>query len=102
MALEQPLYNDYQVPHFGVPRMLSKRKLLNRMSSRAFELLESEPVRFLFVDCMHGLGNGLQALGSAMFFTNATGRELVPLWEKDACFESEKHLKNFIRKGCRQ
>ncbi len=86
LALEQRLANDYQVPwdilvYLDTP---SKRKLLNRMNNKARTRPKTQPVRILFVHCMHGLGNRLRALGSAMSFASSTGRELVIIWETDA------------------
>lgn len=48
--------------------------------------------RVLFVHCMHGLGNRLRALGSALAFSKNTKRVPVVIWESDfhlsANFES--------------
>jgi Glycosyl transferase family 2/N-terminal domain of galactosyltransferase len=37
----------------------------------------------LFIDVQHGLGNRLRALGSAAAIAEATGRELVVVWQPD-------------------
>ncbi len=37
----------------------------------------------LFVDGQHGLGNRLRAIGSGAAIANATGREMVVVWEPD-------------------
>jgi hypothetical protein len=37
----------------------------------------------LFIDCQHGLGNRLRALGSAAAVAEKTDRELVIIWEPD-------------------
>lgn len=38
----------------------------------------------LFVDAQHGLGNRLRAIGSAAAIAEASGRELVIIWQPDA------------------
>lgn len=40
--------------------------------------------RILFVHCMHGLGNRLRALGSALAFARTSHRVPVVIWESDA------------------
>lgn len=90
LALEQRLANDYHVPWDILVYLdtASKRKLLNRMNKKAAARAENKeqnkPVRILFAHCMHGLGNRLRALGSAMSYAHATDRELVVIWETDA------------------
>jgi glycosyltransferase involved in cell wall biosynthesis len=39
--------------------------------------------RKLFIDAQHGLGNRLRAIGSAGAIADATGRELVIIWQPD-------------------
>lgn len=86
MALGQRLANDYQVPWDIMETMdvASKRSLLVRLNQRMEHRAQSQPARILFAHCMHGLGNRLRALGSAMSFANQTDRELVIIWETDA------------------
>lgn len=86
LALGQRLANDYQVPWDIMQTMdvPSKRLLLTRLNKRMAHRSSSQPARVLFVHCMHGLGNRLRALGSAMSFANQTDRELVLVWETDA------------------
>lgn len=43
----------------------------------------SVPRRRLFIDVQHGLGNRLRALGSAHAVAEATGRDLVVVWQPD-------------------
>lgn len=45
--------------------------------------------RLLVVQVMHGLGNRLRALGSAMAFARHTGRQLVVLWARDVHCQSD-------------
>jgi hypothetical protein len=47
------------------------------------EVIYDQP-RLLVVHVMHGLGNRLRALASAMAFAASTGRILVVVWERDA------------------
>jgi hypothetical protein len=44
---------------------------------------EYDPPRFFVVHVMHGLGNRIRALISAMAFAQSTGRQLVVVWESD-------------------
>lgn len=86
LALEQRLANDYQVPWDVLINLetQAKKMLLKRLNLRAASQKEGVTPRILFVHCMHGLGNRLRALGSAMSFAKNTGRELVVIWETDA------------------
>lgn len=56
--------------------------------------------RLLFVHCMHGLGNRLRVLGSALAFARNTRRVPVIIWERDAHIAAEFHslfkVQNFI------
>jgi hypothetical protein len=45
--------------------------------------LSWSPPRILVVHAMHGLGNRLRTLASAMAFAVSTGRQLVIVWERD-------------------
>lgn len=85
-ALGQRLANDYQIPWDIMETMDvdAKRTLLTRLNQRMNHRAPSQPSRVLFVHCMHGLGNRLRALASAMSFANQTDRELVVIWETDA------------------
>lgn len=61
-----------------LPRSLRSRALVSPM------VLSSVSTPALFVvHVMHGLGNRLRALGSAMAYAAATGRLLVVIWERD-------------------
>lgn len=112
LALGQRLANDFQMPWDIMETMPAdaRKLLLSRLNARlsrrrtaALEQYQKQhlaagvnstaaaivvaavpPPRLLFVHCMHGLGNRLRALASAMSFANATDRELVVIWEKDA------------------
>ena len=86
MALGQRLANDYQLPWDIMETMAvpTKRRLLTRLNSRAAHRSPAQPPRILFAHLMHGLGNRLRALASAMAFANSTDRELVTIWETDA------------------
>lgn len=86
MALGQRLANDYQIP-WDIMETMSvdmKRMLLTRLNGRMQNRASTQPARVLFVHLMHGLGNRLRALGSAMSFAKETDRELVVIWETDA------------------
>ncbi|PXF42803.1 hypothetical protein BWQ96_07454 [Gracilariopsis chorda] len=85
-ALGQRLANDYAIPWDIMVTMSAeqKRVLLSRLNGRMSHRSDSRPTRVLFAHVMHGLGNRLRALASAMAFANATDRELVLIWEKDA------------------
>lgn len=86
MALGQRLANDYQMPWDIMQTMEveSKRLLLTRLNARMAHRSSSRPARVLFAHLMHGLGNRLRALASAMSFAKETDRELVVVWETDA------------------
>ncbi|KAI0560665.1 Glycosyltransferase 2 [Gracilaria domingensis] len=85
-ALGQRLANDYNIPWDIMVTMSpsEKRLLLTKLNARMLHRDSSRPARVLFAHVMHGLGNRLRALGSAMSFANATDRELVLIWETDA------------------
>lgn len=85
-ALGQRLSNDYQIPWDIMTTMdvPSKRNLLTRLNSHMNHRDSSKPTRVLFAHVMHGLGNRLRALGSAMAYANNTDRVLVLIWETDA------------------
>lgn len=85
LAVEQRLAADYAVPWDIMSTMSvdNKRKLLERLNRRAVGRPPGRRPRILFAHVMHGLGNRLRALGSAMSFAHATGRELVVIWETD-------------------
>eukprot|EP00172_Hildenbrandia_rubra_P002537 Plantae.Rhodophyta-Hildenbrandia_rubra.ctg3438.p1 GENE.Plantae.Rhodophyta-Hildenbrandia_rubra.ctg3438~~Plantae.Rhodophyta-Hildenbrandia_rubra.ctg3438.p1 ORF type:complete len:739 (+),score=100.20 Plantae.Rhodophyta-Hildenbrandia_rubra.ctg3438:301-2517(+) len=87
LSLGRRLRDDFEIPWDIMVTMTIKNKerLLRRLESRKASALDpSKPSRVLFAHCMHGLGNRLRALGSAMAFANSTGRELVVIWERDS------------------
>lgn len=86
LALGRRLSNDYQVPWDIMETMdvSSKRNLLTRLNTLASSRSPEQPPRILFAHCMHGLGNRLRALGSAMSFAKNSGRILVVIWETDS------------------
>lgn len=64
-----------------------KEEIVSSPSARAIskEILDEfvyEVPRLLVVHVMHGLGNRLRALASAMAFAERTNRELVLIWER--------------------
>ncbi|CAN8067899.1 unnamed protein product [Agarophyton chilense] len=87
-ALGQRLANDYDVPWDVMVSMDTeqKRLLLRRLNARSCSSSSSSSgrARLLVAHVMHGLGNRLRALGSAMAFANGTNREVVVVWESDA------------------
>ncbi len=85
LALEQRLAADYEVPWDILTHISSKDKklLLTRLNRASVGRPAGSRPRIVFVHCMHGLGNRLRALGSAMSFAKNTGRELVVIWETD-------------------
>lgn len=88
LALSRRLSNDYSIPWDIMETMTSemKRRLLTRLNRPMGDERSGNdgPARVLFVHVMHGLGNRLRALGSAMSFAQQTKRELVLIWETDA------------------
>eukprot|EP00737_Agarophyton_chilense_P001047 gb/GEZJ01001162.1/.p1 GENE.gb/GEZJ01001162.1/~~gb/GEZJ01001162.1/.p1 ORF type:complete len:524 (-),score=80.65 gb/GEZJ01001162.1/:1324-2895(-) len=107
MALGRRLADDYQVPWDVLESMDcdNKEKLLRKIMSLQEELdgertesrlteNETKPIiplraRLLFVHCMHGLGNRLRAIGSALAFARNTRRVPVIIWESDAHIAAE-------------
>ncbi|KAI0563559.1 Galactosyltransferase [Gracilaria domingensis] len=75
--------NDYRIPWDIMVTMPARR------ADGAGADADARTVRVLFAHVMHGLGNRLRALGSAMAFANATDRELVLIWDKDAHIAAE-------------
>jgi hypothetical protein len=47
------------------------------------DTLQSKQKRYVYVDAQHGLGNRIRAIGSAAAIADATGRELVIVWQPD-------------------
>lgn len=72
----------------GLLALREKRRLQLPEASR-IELARSggikpaESPKLLVVHGMHGLGNRLRAIGSAMAWAEATNRQLVVVWERD-------------------
>ncbi|WP_158514991.1 glycosyltransferase [Nioella nitratireducens] len=66
---------------------LSKQAFLEARDNPASLLQQapmvSSPRKKVFIDAQHGLGNRLRAIGSAAAIAQATGRELVIVWEPD-------------------
>lgn len=86
LALARRLANDYAMPWdiMGTMNVNTRRLLLTRLNERMKHRPSNKPARMLFVHCMHGLGNRLRAIASAMSYAKSTDRELVVVWEKDA------------------
>jgi hypothetical protein len=55
-------------------------------ATRPLAIIEKRPK--LFIDAQHGLGNRLRAVASAAAIAEATGRELVIVWENDCHCEA--------------
>ncbi len=53
-----------------------------RLSAEGPVILRRRPK--LFIDAQHGLGNRLRAMASAAAIAEATGRELIVIWQADA------------------
>lgn len=49
-----------------------------------FKFVRFRMPRLIVVHVMHGLGNRLRAMASALAFAEATGREVVVVWERNA------------------
>lgn len=82
LALGRRLHDGYGVCWDVMTRMggLDRALLLSKLRSDG----KREGVgRLVMVHVMHGLGNRLRALGSAMAFARATGRVVVVIWEVD-------------------
>lgn len=109
MALGRRLADDFHVPWDILDAMdsdnkeLMLRNLMNLQNELDFELQEKETddkkreedfelpteARLLLVHCMHGLGNRLRALGSALAFAKNAKRVPVVIWESDAHIAAE-------------
>lgn len=109
MALGRRLADDFHVPWDILESMDAENKelmlrslmsLQNELEDRIQERntkkekvaeddeLPSE-ARLLLVHCMHGLGNRLRALGSALAFAKNARRVPVVIWESDAHIAAE-------------
>lgn len=107
MALGRRLADDYKVPWDVLEGMDcdNKEKMLRQLMALQNDL-ESEEVnkrpedsgngavlprsaRLLFVHAMHGLGNRMRAIGSALAFARNTRRVPVIIWESDAHIAAE-------------
>lgn len=100
LALGRRLADDFRVPWDILTDMDSpnKERLLRSLMSLQNDLDEGvegggkkderlkppKHARILFVHCMHGLGNRLRALGSALAFARNAKRVPVIIWEGDA------------------
>lgn len=93
LALGRRLANDYAMPWeiMSTMSMSTKELLLTKLIKRSESTQSDKPARMLFVHCMHGLGNRLRAMGSALAFADSTGREPVVIWEKDAHLSANFH-----------
>lgn len=109
MALGRRLADDFHVPWEILETMdsgnkeLMLRKLMALRIDLDFQLQEQAvegpksegdvkfptEARMLFVHCMHGLGNRLRALGSALAFAKHSKRVPVVIWESDAHIAAE-------------
>lgn len=104
LALGRRLADDFHVPWDILEstdsenKELLLRKLLHLQSDLEFQRSSVKAAdngtedisrlpaeaRILFVHCMHGLGNRLRALGSALAFARTSNRIPVVIWESDA------------------
>eukprot|EP00178_Gracilaria_changii_P024419 TRINITY_DN735_c0_g2_i1.p1 TRINITY_DN735_c0_g2~~TRINITY_DN735_c0_g2_i1.p1 ORF type:complete len:757 (-),score=99.13 TRINITY_DN735_c0_g2_i1:195-2465(-) len=107
MALGRRLADDYQVPWDVLESMDcdNKEKMLRKLMTLQDDLererMESESnvnetkqelpskARLLLVHCMHGLGNRLRAVGSALAYAKNARRVPVIIWESDAHIAAE-------------
>jgi len=83
------LHELFRVPLALLTRIdeAQQRALVGRLSQRRAQLIvhhnSSEIPRILVAHVMHGFGNRMRALGSAMSIARATNRELVVIWQRD-------------------
>lgn len=107
-ALGRRLADDHQVPWDVLGSLTSEKKelLLRQLMKLQYDLeteirekqnngKESDKkivptkARLLLIHCMHGLGNRLRALGSALAFAKNTRRVPIIIWESDAHIAAE-------------
>jgi hypothetical protein len=61
-----------------------KIETCNKVKTQEYlDTLQSKQKRYVYVDAQHGLGNRIRAIGSAAAIADATGRELVIIWQPD-------------------
>ncbi|KAI0564065.1 Galactosyltransferase [Gracilaria domingensis] len=107
IALGRRLADDFQVPWDVLESAdcENKEKLLRKLmtlqedldrermesQSKGNETTQALPskARLLIVHCMHGLGNRLRAIGSALAFAKNAKRVPVIIWESDAHIAAE-------------
>jgi hypothetical protein len=61
-----------------------KIETCNKVKTQEYlDTLQSKQKRYVYVDAQHGLGNRIRAIGSAAAIADASGRELVIIWQPD-------------------
>jgi hypothetical protein len=91
LAMGRRLRDDYEVPWdvIGSMGIACKEKVLRGLVEMSKGKRRAQVARLLFVHAMHGLGNRLRAVASAMSFAERTGRVLVIVWETDVHISAE-------------
>ncbi|KAK1860295.1 hypothetical protein I4F81_002884 [Pyropia yezoensis] len=92
VAIGAVLHNAHDIPWAFVRSLTSthQRELLQRLDSAAVANPDRKP-RVLFMHVQFGLGNRLRSLGAGMAIAEATGRELVLIWERDVHLNAGFH-----------
>mmetsp|Transcript_5127 Transcript_5127/g.15341 ORF Transcript_5127/g.15341 Transcript_5127/m.15341 type:complete len:688 (-) Transcript_5127:1761-3824(-) len=86
LALDVRLHSDFHVPYAflkAMPAAEKEKLVLNLIRKRSNRGEGAGKPTVMFAHAMHGLGNRIRALGSAMAVAKNTGRVLVVIWEKD-------------------